>query len=87
MKRRLLILGASSLQLPAIKVAKHKGFLVGVVDRDPYAVGMDYADVCYQVSTTDIDGVLNVAAEFQPDEFTLATDMCSNCCCVCASEL
>ena len=34
MKRRLLILGASSLQLPAIKVAKHKGFLVGVVDRD-----------------------------------------------------
>ena len=39
-------------------------------------MGMDYADVCYQVSTTDIDGVLNVAAEFQPDGvFTLATDM------------
>ena len=39
-------------------------------------MGMDYADVCYQVSTTDIDGVLNVAAEFQPDGvFTLAMDM------------
>jgi biotin carboxylase len=69
-------------------VAKHKGFLVGVVDRDPYAVGMDYADVCYQVSTTDIDGVLNVAAEFQPDGvFTLATDMPVRTAAVCASEL
>ena len=51
-------------------------------------MGMDYADVCYQVSTTDIDGVLNVAAEFQPDGvFTLATDMPVRTAAVCASEL
>jgi len=46
-----LILGASRLQLPGILKAKEMGLYVGVVDQDPLAVGIDYADEFYEVST------------------------------------
>ena len=42
--KKLLIIGASVLQLPAIKKAKELGFYVGVVDFDPNAVGIAFAD-------------------------------------------
>ena len=74
--RRLLIIGASVLQLPAIKKAREMGFYIGVVDYDPNAVGITFADEYFNVSTIDIDGVTKVAKEFGPDGIvTLATDM------------
>jgi len=74
--KKLLVVGASVLQLPAIKKAKEKGYLVAAADRDPNAVGIAYADKYYQTSTTDIDGILQAATEFQADGImTLATDM------------
>ena len=74
--KKLLIIGASILQLPAIKKAKELGYYVGVADYDPNAVGIKFADEYFNVSTIDIDGVTRVAENFKPDGImTLATDM------------
>ena len=74
--KKILIIGASILQLPAIKLAKELGYYVGVIDYDPNAVGIPYADEYFNVSTIDIDGVTDTAKEFSPDGImTLATDM------------
>ncbi len=74
--KKLLIIGASILQLPAIKKAKEMGFHVGVVDYNPSAVGVPLADEFFCVSTIDIEGVVEVAETFRPDGImTLATDM------------
>lgn len=74
--RKLLIIGASILQLPAIKKAKEMGYYVGVVDYDPNAVGIKFADEFFNVSTIDIDKVAQTAKEFKPEGImTLATDM------------
>ncbi|MBQ9805817.1 MAG: ATP-grasp domain-containing protein [Clostridia bacterium] len=74
--KKLLIIGASILQLPAIKRAKELGYYVGVIDYDPKAIGIPYADGYFNVSTIDIEGVTKTAKEFCPDGImTLATDM------------
>lgn len=74
--KKLLIIGASILQLPAIKRAKELGFYVAVIDYDPGAIGIPYADEYFNVSTIDIEGVARKAEEFCPDGImTLATDM------------
>ncbi len=74
--KKLLIIGASILQLPAIKRAKELGYYVGVVDYNPNAVGVPLADEFFEVSTIDIEGVAEIAKKFTPDGImTLATDM------------
>ncbi len=76
MSKRILIIGASILQLPAILRAKALGMYVGVADFNPKAVGIPYADEYFNVSTIDIDGVTEAARQFKPDGImTLATDM------------
>lgn len=74
--KKLLIIGASILQLPAIRKAKEMGFEVAVADFNPKAVGIPFADRYYNCSTLDKEGILNVAREFCPDGImTTATDM------------
>lgn len=74
--KRLLIIGASILQLPAIKKAKELGHYVAVADFNPNAVGIPYADEFYNASTIDIEAICKVAEKFKPDGImTLATDM------------
>lgn len=74
--KKLLIIGASILQLPAIKKAKELGHYVAVADFNPNAVGIPYADKFYNASTIDIEAICKVAKEYQPDGImTLATDM------------
>ena len=74
--KRILILGASILQLPAIKKAKQKGYYTIVADMNPNAIGVEYADEFHCVSTIDIEGVAQLAEELKPDGImTLATDM------------
>lgn len=74
--KRLMIVGASALQLPAIVKAKEMGLYVGVADFNPHAVGIQYADEFFNASTMDEDAVLKAAEEFHPDGImTLATDM------------
>ena len=74
--KRLMIVGASVLQLPAILKAKEKGLDVAVVDYNPYAVGIPYANHYYNASTMDEDAVVSAAEDYSPDGImTLATDM------------
>lgn len=74
--KKIMILGASILQLPAIIKAKELGFYVGVVDYNKNALGVQYADEFFEVSTNDIEKVASIAKEFNADGIvTLATDM------------
>lgn len=74
--KRLFIIGASILQLPAIVRAKELGLYVGVADFNPNAIGIPYADAYYNVSTIDENGVYEAAKNFGADGImTLATDM------------
>lgn len=74
--KRLFIIGASVLQVPAIVKAKEMGLYTAVADFNPDAVGVPLADEYYNVSTIDPEGVLKAAEQFQPDGImTLATDM------------
>ncbi len=72
---RIVVLGASILQVPAIKKAKEMGLSVAVVDYNEAAVGIQYADRYYNVSTIDEQGVLLAAKDFKADGImTMATD-------------
>ena len=76
MKKRIMILGASVLQLPGIEKAKEMGYEVIAVDMDPNAVGFKSADICLVVSTIDIPAVVQAAKEYRIDGvMTLASDM------------
>jgi len=71
-----MIVGASVLQFPAILKAKEMGLQVAVVDFNPQAIGIPYADKYYNASTMDENAVLAAAEDYQPDGImTLATDM------------
>ncbi len=63
----IFILGASRLQIPAIKKAKEKGLYVYVLDYDPNAVGIPYADRFLEISTIDKEAVYKAALEYKPD--------------------
>ncbi len=74
--RRILIVGASDFQLPAIIKAKEMGLYVGVADFNPKAIGVPYADKFYNVSTIDAEGICQAAKDFDADGIvTLCTDM------------
>ncbi len=74
--KKLLIIGASILQLPAIKKAKECGYYTIVADYNPEAIGIQYADEFHCVSTIDVDGITHLAEDIKPDGImTLATDM------------
>lgn len=71
-----MIVGASVLQLPGILKAKEMGLHVGVVDYNPKAIGIQYADEYFNASTMDEEAVVAAALRFKPDGImTLATDM------------
>lgn len=59
--KKLMILGASVLQIPAIMEAKKMGLFVIAVDMNPDAEGFLYADKKIVVSTTDTNKVLEEA--------------------------
>ena len=75
--KKLMILGASILQLPAIKKAKEMGLLPVVVDMNPDAVGFRENDILKEViSTIDIPAVVAAAEKHRVDGvITLASDM------------
>jgi biotin carboxylase len=58
MSKTLLVLGASTYQLPAIVTAKQLGYRVITIDNVPANPGHTLADACFEVDTTDQDAVL-----------------------------
>ena len=73
MAKKMMILGASALQVPAIKKAKEMGYEVISVDYDPEAVGFELADVKLVVSTLDQEEVLRQARIYEPDVVITST--------------
>lgn len=59
--KKILFLGGSMQQIPAIRRAKKLGLHVITCDYLPENPGHKYADEYYNVSTTDLDGVLKIA--------------------------
>ncbi len=77
MQKKIMILGASILQLPAIEKAKEMGLDVIAVDMNPKAVGFKVSGVVKEViSTIDTPAIVEAAKKNQIDGImTLATDM------------
>lgn len=71
--KKIFILGASRLQIPAILKAKEKGFYVYVLDYNPNAEGIAYADRFLEISTIDKEAVLKAALEYKPDHIITST--------------
>ncbi|WP_206001557.1 ATP-grasp domain-containing protein [Paraclostridium dentum] len=75
MKKKIIILGASLLQIPAIKKAKEMGLHVISIDMDENAAGFKYADESYTISTNDVEEVLRISRKIKPDAIiTIASD-------------
>ncbi len=88
MTKTLMIIGAGSLQVPAIRRAREMGYRVMAVDRDADAPGMALADTALSISTNDIDGIVDAAVRLKPDGvMTLATDMPVRSCAAVAARL
>lgn len=75
--KKIMILGASILQLPAIEKAKEMGLEVIAVDMNPEAVGFKIPGIVKEViSTIDTPAILEAAKRHQIDGImTLASDM------------
>ena len=75
--KKLMILGASILQVPAIEKAKSMGLTVIAVDMNPDAVGFKIPGVMKEmISTIDTPAILEAAKRHQIDGImTLASDM------------
>ncbi len=71
--KKIFILGASRLQVPAIKAAKERGLYVYVLDYDNCAVGIPYADTFLCISTIDKEAVLAAAMKYKPDYIITST--------------
>ena len=76
-QKKILILGASILQLPAIEKAVDMGLQVIVLDMNPNAIGFQVPGVfCEVISTIDTDKAIESAKRHHIDGvMTLATDM------------
>ena len=75
--KKIMILGGSLLQLPAIRQAKKMGLEAIVVDMNPEAVGFKEAGVIrLLISTIDTPKIIEAAREYNIDGImTLASDM------------
>lgn len=87
--KKIMILGASILQLPAIEQAKKMGIEVIAVDMNPDAIGFEVEGVTKEViSTIDIEKVLLAAKLHKIDGImTLASDMPMRTVAVVAKEM
>lgn len=72
-RKKMMILGASALQLPAIRKAKELGYQIILVDYDENAVGFPLADVKLVVSTLDKEEVYRQALHYRPDVVITST--------------
>ena len=73
--KKLLVIGAGRLQLPAFLIARRMGLRVLTVDRDPRAPGMELADAAYPLDTGDADSIVALAVREKVDGvIALCTD-------------
>ena len=65
--KKVLFLGAPVFQIPVIEKAKQLGLYVGVVDINPEAMGVHYADEHFVCSLRDDEKLFEIAKQFKPD--------------------
>lgn len=65
--KKILLLGGSTQQIPAIEYAKKQGYYTVLCDFLPDNPGQYYADIFYCVSTTDKKAILEVAKKERVD--------------------
>lgn len=65
--KKILLLGGSSQQIPAIQAAKNKGYETILCDYLPNNPGQYYSDKFHCISTTDKEAVLKVAKDYEID--------------------
>ncbi len=65
--KKILMLGGSMQQIPAIKKAKEMGFYVITADYLPENPGHKFADEFHNVSTTDLNGILELSKKLEID--------------------
>lgn len=76
---RIMILGSSSSQVPAILTAKKMGYYVISVDRNKDSVGFAFSDEGLNIGTDDFDGIKKYIEEKPIDGImTLASDRAVN---------
>ena len=80
--KKLLVLGGSEFQIPLLKQAKTMGIHTYVLDINPNAPAIKYADVYQTCSLKDDQLALQLAREYQPDGVTVG--MCDVAVCTCA---
>lgn len=73
MQKKMMILGAGPLQIPAMEKAKELGYQIISVDYDEHAPGFALADIKLLVSTLDQEAVLREAQRLQPDVVITST--------------
>jgi biotin carboxylase len=66
-RRRLLVIGAGPAQSGLLRAARARRLFVVACDRDPEAVGFEYADARFLVSTEDETGIEEVARQERVD--------------------
>jgi biotin carboxylase len=66
-RNRVLFLGGAYAQIPIIKEAKERGYYIITCDYLPGNPGHKLADEYHDVSTTDMQGVLDLARKVRPD--------------------
>jgi len=62
-KKTILILGGTLMQVPVIQSAKFQGYYVITADYLPNNIGHKFADEYFNVSTTDKEGILQLARQ------------------------
>lgn len=62
-KKKILMLGGSSQQVPAIEAAREMGYYTVLIDYLPDNPGQFVADKWYQESTTDVEAVYQIAKQ------------------------
>lgn len=67
MQKRVLFLGGAYAQIPIIQEAKNRGWYIITCDYLPDNPGHQLADEYHNVSTTDMQGVLELARQVKPD--------------------
>lgn len=78
-RKRIMVLGAGIMQIPALEAARRNGWLSLCVDGDPAAPGAQFADTFYPVDLKDRDALLHLAQRTRQDSgldgvFTVGTD-------------
>jgi biotin carboxylase len=67
MQKRVLFLGGAYAQIPIIQEAKNRGWYIITCDYLPENPGHKLANEYHNVSTTDFEGVLQIAQQVKPD--------------------